>query len=114
METAAVTLSCDSLRKIPGRYLLFDKTAPDVAPMAQRFPVVYLFRVNGQYAGSRDEARIALNRNVFGRHSYFCKIEIVFNQSLPAPGKEEAVTASERLLAALLPVLEREHWPDLK
>ena len=78
----------------------------------QQFPVLYLFRVNGEYAGSRDEARMALNKNIFRKHSYFCKVELVFNQSRVAPTKEEAVTAGERILAVLLPVLEQEHWPD--
>ena len=28
------------------------------------------------------------------------------------PDREEVVQASERLLGVLLPVLERDHWPD--
>jgi hypothetical protein len=79
-----------------------------------QFPVVYLFRVNGEYAGSRDEARMALNRNLFSKHAYFCKIELVFNQSPTAPTREAATTAGEKLLAVLLPLLEQEHWPDLE
>jgi len=99
-------------RDVPGRYLLFGKVAGAVSLSAERFPVVYLFRVNGEYAGSRDDARIALNKNIFGKHSYFCKIELVFNQSLAVPTKEDAVAASEKLLAVLLPLLEQNHWPD--
>jgi hypothetical protein len=99
-------------REIPGRYLLFAKTAQDLAPAMPQFPVLYLFRVNGEYAGSRDEARMALNKNVFGKHSYFCKIELVFNQSSVAPTRETATAASGKLLAVLLPLLEQEHWPD--
>jgi hypothetical protein len=99
-------------REIPGRYLLFEKTAQDVSLAIPQFPVLYLFRVNGEYAGSRDEARLALNRSLFSKHSYFCKIELVFNQSSVAPTRESAAAASEKLLAVLLPLLEREHWPD--
>jgi hypothetical protein len=73
---------------------------------------LYFFKVNGQYAGSREEARIALNKNLFGKYSYFCKVELVFNVSSVAPSKEEAVAASEKLLAVILPILEQEHWPD--
>lgn len=99
-------------REIPGRYLLFKKTAQDLALAMPQFPVLYLFRVNGEYAGSRDEARMALNKNVFSRHSYFCKVELVFNQSSVAPRRETATAASEKLLGVLLPLLEQEHWPD--
>jgi hypothetical protein len=100
--------------EIPGRYLLFEKTARDISSVMPQFPVLYLFRVNGEYAGSRDEARMALNKNVFGKHSYFCKIELVFNQPSAAPTREAATAASEKLLGVLLPLLEQEHWPDLE
>jgi len=116
LATQAVTFRLgppDGNRDIPGRYLLFEKTTQDAAPAVPQFPVLYLFRVNGAYAGSRDEARLALNKNLFRRHAYFCKIELVFNQSSVAPSREMAAAASEELLAVLLPVLEREHWPDL-
>ena len=102
------------LREIPGRYLLFDRVSRDVSLAVPRFPVVYLFRVNGEYAGSRDEARMLLNRNLFSQHAYFCKIELVFNQSPTAPTRETATAAGEKLLAVLLPLLEQEHWPDLE
>ncbi len=59
---------CDA---IPGRYLRFDKKAGDISLAPQQFPVLYLFRVNGEYAGSRDDARMALNKNIFRKHSYF-------------------------------------------
>ncbi|MHC4658430.1 MAG: hypothetical protein ACYS83_04535 [Planctomycetota bacterium] len=81
-----------------------------------KFPVLYLFNVNGDYAGSREEARIILNRNLFGKYSYFSKVEwkffnTRFGQTI-YPSKEEAITAGEKLLAVVLPVLKREHWPD--
>ena len=104
----------DGSREIPGRYLLFEKTAQDLARAVPQFPVLYLFRVNGEYAGSRDEARLALNKNIFRRHSYFCKIEMVFNQAAVSPTRERAATASEKLLGVLVPLLEQEHWPDLE
>jgi hypothetical protein len=101
-------------REIPGRYLLFDRLSHDVSSAVPQFPVVYLFRVNGEYAGSRDEARMALNRNLFSKHAYFGKIELVFNQSPTAPTREAATAAGEKLLTVLLPLLEQEHWPDLE
>ena len=112
LATDAVTFQVDGpdgTRDIPGRYLLFGASAADVR---QAFPVLYLFRVNNEYAGSRDDARVALNRNLFGKYSYFSKVELVFNQSHVAPTRAEAADASEILLAVILPLLEQEHWPD--
>lgn len=117
LNTDAVSFQigqADGVRTVPGRYLRFDKKGGEISLAPQQFPVLYFFRVNGEYAGSRDDARMALNKNIFRKHSYFCKVELVFNQSLAAPSKEDAVAAGERLLAVLLPLLEREHWPDLE
>ncbi len=117
LNTDAVSFRMDETedgRAIPGRYLRFNKKAGGISLAPQQFPVLYLFRVNGEYAGSRDDARMALNKNIFRKHSYFCKVELVFNQSLAAPAKEDAVAAGERLLRVLLPVLEQDHWPDLE
>jgi len=102
----------DGARSIPGRYLLFGASAGNVLQSGGQFPVLYLFRVNGEYAGSRDDARMALNKNIFGKHAYFCKIELVFNQGYVAPAKAAATEASEKLLSVILPILEQEHWPD--
>jgi hypothetical protein len=104
----------DARRTVPGRYLRFDRTTGDISLGPRQFPVLYLFRVNGEYAGDRDDARMALNKNIFAKHSYFCKVELVFNQSFAVPSREDALAAGERLLAVLLPVLEQEHWPDLE
>ena len=99
-------------KKIRGRYLVFGSTKSNLWLSSEQFPVLYLFRVNGEYAGSREEARIALNKNLFRKSSYFSKVEMIFNVSSVAPSREQAVTASEKLLAVILPILEGEHWPD--
>jgi hypothetical protein len=99
-------------KRIPGRHLVFGSTTSSFWQSDEKFPVLYLFRVNGEYVSSREEARIALNKNLFRRSSYFSKIEVVLNQSSVAPRKEQAVAASEKLLAVILPILEEEHWPD--
>jgi len=115
LETEAVRLRVggpDGPQEIPGRYLVFGASGTALTLTAPQFPVLYFFRVNGQYAGNRDRARVALNRNIFSPYSYFCKIELVFNQAFAAPTKADAVAAGERLLAVVLPVLERDHWPD--
>jgi len=99
---------------VPAKYLIFAPKKTGLWQAGERIPNLYFFKVNGQYAGSREEARIALNKNLFGRNSYFCKVELVFNRSSVAPSKEQAVEASEKLLKVILPILEREHWPDWK
>jgi hypothetical protein len=98
--------------KLRGKYIVFGKTNADFWRKGEKFPVLYLFRVNGEYAASREEARIVLNKNLFQKSSYFCKVELVFNQSLIPPNKEQSIKAGEKLLAVILPVLETNHWPD--
>lgn len=97
--------------EIRGKYLVFGSKKTDFLQSGATFPILYLFKVNGEYAGSRDEVRIALNKNLFGKYSYFSKIELVFNQTLAAPGKQEAVEACGKALGVILPVLEKDHWP---
>ena len=66
--------------------------------------------MNGEYVNTRTEARIILGKNIRGRHSYFSKVELVFNQT-EVPSNEEAVQTAEKVLSVLLPLLEQEHWP---
>ena len=99
---------------VPAKYLVFGPKKTGLWQGGERIPNLYFFKVNGQYAGSREEARIALNKNFFGRESYFCKVELVFNRSSIAPSKEQAVAASEKLLSVILPIFEQDHWPDWK
>jgi len=99
-------------KKIRGRHLVFGSTTSNFWQSSEQFPVLYLLRVNGEYAGSREEARITLNKNLFRKSSYFSKVEVIFSQCSVAPPKEQAVKASEKLLAVILPILEGEHWPD--
>jgi hypothetical protein len=100
-------------RKIEGEYCVFGNKKADLRQRLEKFPVLYFFNVSGEYAGSRNKARFALNKNLFRRYTYFSKVELVFNQMQAAPSKEEAVAAGEKLLAVVLPLLEEEHWPDL-
>jgi hypothetical protein len=107
-------------QEIPARYLVFTKTDSDYWQKSTKFSVLYLFRVNGDYVNSREDARLVLNENIRGKHSYFCKVEwkffnpgfsVVGKQVAVYPTKEEALMASQKLLDVILPVLEREHWP---
>lgn len=98
-------------QKIPGTCSVFTNTNDTSFRLNSKVPVFYLFSVNGTYAGNRDQVRIALNKNIFGKYSYFSKIEITFPGS---PTKEEAINASRKLLGTVLPVLEAEYWPRIQ
>lgn len=100
--------------ELAGRCVVFSGTNTNHW-RSEKFSVFYLFRVNGVYTGSREATRVALDKNLFGKYSYFSKVEwkffnTKFGQAI-YPSKKEAVKASEKLLAVILPVLEREHWP---
>jgi hypothetical protein len=99
---------------VPAKYLVFAPKKTGLWQGGERIPNLYFFKVNGQYAGGREDARLVLNKNLFGKNSYFCKVELVFNRSSTAPSKEQAVKAGEKLLAVILPILEQQHWPDWK
>jgi hypothetical protein len=73
----------------------------------KKHTVVYTFRCNGEFVCTRTGVRLLINElgNVY---AYFGKVEISF----PDATREEAVVASEKLLNRVLPVLERDHWPD--
>jgi len=102
-------------KKIPGRYLIFAGTNSNHWQSSAKFPILYLFNVNEKYANSREDARIALNKNIFGKYSYFSKVEWKFFNTrfgrTVYPSKKDAIKASEKLLSVILPILEREHWP---
>jgi len=103
-------------REIKTRYLVFADTKSDgLIGGTSSFPILYTFIANGKY-GDRDDTRKTLNRNLFGKFSYFSKVEWKFFNRTPGrttyPNKQETLTASEKLLAVILPVLEKEHWPN--
>ena len=118
LGSEAVTFSINNgegfKTNVPARYLVFSSKQTNLWQSSERIPNLYFFKVNGQYAGDREKARIALNKNLFGKSSYFCKVELVFNRSSVAPSKEQAVAAGEKLLGVILPILEQRHWPDWK
>jgi len=96
------------IRKIHGRIVTFTRSGVGFGDSS--FPVLYFFNVNGKYVNHRDKARFELRKNIFLKHSYFSKVEIVFNKT-KTPNTEEAVRLSEEILAVMLPLLEQEHWP---
>jgi len=99
-------------KNIRGKCLVFGTPKSSLWQSRGKFPILYFFRVNGKYVGSREEARITLNKNIFGKYSYFSKVELALNQSVDAPDKEETLAVGQKLFSVILPILEREHWPD--
>jgi hypothetical protein len=101
-----------SSKDIPGRYVTFTRANSELWSSGLSFPVLYLFNVNRDYTNTRTEARLILGKNIRGKHSYFSKVEIVFNQMGGQVDEDSAVKTTEKLLGVLLPVLEQDHWPD--
>ena len=104
-------------RSISGSYLIFSSKEGGLLTGTNKFPVLYFFHVDGSYAASREETRYILNKNLFRKNSYFSKVEWKFfnNNEFNTyiyPSRNEAVEASRKLLAVILPRLEEEHWPD--
>lgn len=120
LKSEGVTLKVSNLKsgqnEIQVKHLVFSRKSDDFLHSNNEFGVLYVINVNGIYAGNRDDARLALNKNLFGKQSYFCKIEWkFFNPRLGSTGyptKEETTAASQKLLNVILPILEKEHWPD--
>ena len=99
---------------IAGRYVVFAGTSKEGLGFESKFPVCYLLNVNRNYEADRYAARQTLGRN-FRKYSYFSKVEWMFFGvefgSKVYPEKADTVRASEKLLAVILPILEKEHWP---
>ena len=116
-ETVALNINRNGDRQqIAARYLVFGSTTTDIMAGENNFPVFYIFSVNGEYGAGREDVRLILNKNLFGKFSYFTKVEWKFYNSrlgrLTYPNKQEALAASEKLLGVVLPVLEKDHWPS--
>ncbi len=103
-----------NIKRIPGQYVTFSRESEMIWQPSAKFPVLYFFNVNGSYVNTRTEARIGLAKNIWSKHSYFCKVEFAFNQTGQLPQMQDAIAASEKLLSRLLPLLEDEHWPDMQ
>jgi len=105
-------------RKVPAKRLVFINKSSNPWAGDTKFPIFYLFNVNGGYENSREGARFALNKNIRSKYSYFSKVEWKFFNEKSGleiyPGEEEALAASRKLLSVVLPILEREYWPDLQ
>lgn len=105
----------DGSQKLGFQYVVFQNMDPK-RMTTETFSVEYFFHANGDYCSNRTETRLKLGSNWFGKYSYFCKVEWKFygadSFGLVYPDKEQTLAASQKLMAALLPELEKNHWPD--
>lgn len=109
----------NSKKRIPVSYLFFGIKEETLLSAEVRFPVLYFINVDGLYANSRDSARSILSKNFFRKYSYFSKVEFEFfnNNEFGKqffPSQQEALSASQKLLSVILPILEEKHWPDIE
>lgn len=117
-DSKAVTLTLESSpESIDIKLLDFKTHNTGVYASESKFSRMYFFRVNDDYVNGRTAVRNVLSMNLFGRHSFFSKIEWEFlgpGKSRANPSDEQIVKASEKLLSKILPVLGNEHWPVIK
>ncbi|MCK4291830.1 MAG: hypothetical protein KAY65_01430 [Planctomycetes bacterium] len=114
-EDTKFTIPAGAGRQVPARHLVFQNTGSGFWDAGKKFSAFYLFSVNGTYANSRDTTRLALFSSSLGKQSYFSKVEWNFLTTSGAKSylsKKEAIPGGEKLLAVVLPILEREYWPD--
>lgn len=101
-------------QEIEFRQLVFTSKAENIWGAGSEFSVCYLLRVNGQYAGNRTSARNIMAKNLFGKYSYFSKVEWRFRGNYGSANSIKTTQASKKLLEAILPVLEENHWPNIE
>ncbi len=102
--------------EIPVKCAMFTAKGSQVWETESVFAVMYTFKVNGVYRGSRDATRLVLGTNR-SKYSYYAKVEWRFFGSGNIggriyPSREEAAEGSKKLLSVILGELERSHWPD--
>ena len=98
------------------RYLAFSRKNTNVWMSDLKFGVMYFFKANGKFANDRTGVRTIMGKNLFGKYSYFSKVEWKFYGIRPGGmvygSKADVLSASEKLISVILPLLETEHWPD--
>jgi hypothetical protein len=118
VRSSSITLDIEDVglaggeRKIPATMVTFTQEATEIWQIAAEFPVIYFFKVNGMYKGHRTAVRLALG-DLINEYSYFSKVELkFFNVRGIYPNQQQSVEAAQKLLKVLLPVLEKDYWPD--
>ena len=71
--------------------------------------VVYTFHCNGRLVATRTGVRLLVNK-LWNTYAYFSKVEVSF----PRGTRAQNIAGAQKLLGHLLPVLERDHWPEFE
>jgi hypothetical protein len=96
------------------KLLAFRSQNSNALSVGSEFSRMYFFKVNEYFACTRGGVRKALGKNIFGKYSFFSKVEWQFyGGGRVAPSEKQIIAASEKLISKILPVLKNEHWPDL-
>ncbi|MCK6482761.1 MAG: hypothetical protein HUU22_09080 [Phycisphaerae bacterium] len=96
-------------RELPLRRLLF-RDADGIGGVA----IYYTFSVNNDYHTDRQMVRLRMNDSS-ETHLYYSKVEVTYWVPSMREAKREALDgAAQRVFDWVIPVLEREHWPDMK
>ena len=102
--------------ELGARYLVFSKKNTNVWISDRKYGVMYFFKANGRFASGRTGVRAIMSKNLFGTYSYFSKVEWMFYGNGSGGriygNKADVLSAGEKLISVLLPLLETEHWPD--
>lgn len=98
--------------KLKASRIVFRRPGTEIWDTAAKFSRLYFFKVNGQYSGSRNATRAIMSKNLWGKYSYFSKFEWEFYGASSRPDREQIIQASTEMLSTVLPVIERDHWPD--
>lgn len=95
-------------RELPLRRLLF-RDADGIGGVA----VYYTFSVNNDYYTDRQRVRLRMNDSS-ETHLYYSKVEVTYwLPSMREIQREALDGAVQRVFDWVIPVLEREHWPDM-
>lgn len=96
--------------RVPFRAMTFSRpgVVGDLTPT-----VVYTFGVNNVIRPDRNSVRRVMG-NLTDKYAYFSKVEVTFGLGREYPDRAEVVRAAQKLFEKVLPVLIRDHWPDLK
>ena len=92
--------------EVPIRVLTFVRTA---VFSKQKITVLYTFSCNGQLMSRRNQVRVKVS-NPGITYAYFSKVELSF----PGASREQSVAGSVKLLERVLPLLVKQHWPDVE
>lgn len=118
LGSKSISIEIDGQQPIDIKLLVFGAQNTDVLSDGSNFSRMYFFKVNDEFANGRTGVRSALQRNLFGKYSFFSKVEWQFfgygYGGRISPSEEQIIKSSEKLISKILPILEDQHWPIIE